>query len=86
MPVKKGSKAILLLSLGSPESPKIPDVANYLSKFLINHRVVELSFLLRTFVVYFCIVPDFEPSAINKQLWETLGIYTDILLVSYLSN
>jgi len=74
MSVKKGSKAILLLSIGSPESPKVRDVANYLSQFLINRRVVELPFLLRTFVVYFCIVP-FRVFKVTKRYKRLADLY-----------
>ena len=35
-------KGVLLVNLGSPESPKTQDVKNYLDKFLMDGRVIDL--------------------------------------------
>ena len=45
------SKGILLVNLGSPDSPSIPDVRRYLNEFLMDGRVLDLPWLLRRFVV-----------------------------------
>lgn len=45
------SKAILLVNLGSPDSPSVPDVRRYLNKFLMDGRVMDLNWPLRRFVV-----------------------------------
>jgi ferrochelatase len=45
------SKAILLVNLGSPDSPSVPDVRRYLNQFLMDGRVIDTPWLLRRFVV-----------------------------------
>ncbi len=45
------SKGILLVNLGSPNSPSIPDVRRYLNEFLMDGRVIDTPWLLRRFVV-----------------------------------
>ncbi|MEJ0090170.1 MAG: ferrochelatase [Limisphaerales bacterium] len=45
------SKAILLVNLGSPDSPSVPDVRRYLNEFLMDGRVIDAPWLVRRFVV-----------------------------------
>ena len=45
------SKAVLLVNLGSPDSPSVPDVRRYLNEFLMDERVMDLSWPMRRFVV-----------------------------------
>ena len=45
------SKAILLVNLGSPDSPSVPDVRRYLNEFLMDGRVIDLAWPVRRFVV-----------------------------------
>ena len=45
------SKAVLLVNLGSPDSPSVPDVRRYLNEFLMDERVMDLSWPIRRFVV-----------------------------------
>src|SRR5580704_468351 len=45
------SKAVLLVNLGSPDSPSVPDVRRYLNQFLMDERVMDLSWPVRRFVV-----------------------------------
>jgi ferrochelatase len=45
------SKAVLLINLGSPDSPSVPDVRRYLNEFLMDERVIDTPWLLRRFVV-----------------------------------
>ena len=54
------SKGILLVNLGSPDSPSEPDVRRYLREFLMDGRVLDVSWPLRAFIVYGCILP-FRP-------------------------
>ena len=35
------SSAVLLLNLGSPDSPSVPDVKRYLREFLGDERVID---------------------------------------------
>src|SRR5688572_20136206 len=45
------SKGILLLNLGSPDSPSVPDVRRYLNEFLMDGRVIDAPWPVRRFVV-----------------------------------
>ena len=45
------SKAILLVNLGSPDSPSVPDVRRYLNEFLMDGRVIDVAWPVRRFVV-----------------------------------
>src|SRR5208282_5864614 len=45
------SKAILLVNLGSPDSPSVPDVRRYLNEFLMDGRVIDTPWLVRRLVV-----------------------------------
>jgi len=45
------SKAVLLVNLGSPDSPSVPDVRRYLNEFLMDGRVIDTPWLIRRFVV-----------------------------------
>ena len=45
------SKAILLVNLGSPDSPSVPDVRRYLNEFLMDGRVLDTPWIIRRFVV-----------------------------------
>ena len=45
------SKGILLVNLGSPDSPAVPDVRRYLNEFLMDGRVIDEPWPVRRFVV-----------------------------------
>ncbi len=51
--------AVLLLNLGSPDSPAVPDVKRYLSEFLGDERVIDkpANRLLRSILVQGIIIP-----------------------------
>ncbi|MGH8024939.1 MAG: ferrochelatase, partial [Limisphaerales bacterium] len=51
------SKAILLVNLGSPDSPSVADVRKYLREFLMDGRVLDASWPIRFCVVHFGILP-----------------------------
>ncbi len=44
-------KAVLLVNLGSPDSPEPKDVKRYLGEFLMDERVIDVPKWLRTFLV-----------------------------------
>ena len=37
-------RATLLLNLGSPDSPSVPDVRDYLRTFLMDRRIIGISY------------------------------------------
>ena len=45
------SKGVLLVNLGSPDSPAVPDVRRYLNEFLMDGRVLDVAWPLRRFIV-----------------------------------
>jgi len=48
---------VLLVNLGTPDSPKTKDVRKYLTQFLNDPKVIDINFFARTFLVNFIIVP-----------------------------
>ena len=44
-------KGVLLVNLGSPDSPKKEDVKKYLDQFLMDERVIDFPKWFRTFLV-----------------------------------
>ena len=63
---------VLLLQLGTPDSPSTRDVRSYLSEFLNDRRVIDIPWLLRKILVNGIIVPFRAPKSakIYKELWE----------------
>src|SRR6266404_3439381 len=54
------SKGVLLVNLGSPDSPSVADVRRYLREFLMDGRVLDVNWFIRFCVVHFGILP-FRP-------------------------
>lgn len=64
--------AILFINLGTPDNLSVKAVRKYLGEFLMDKRVVDLPFLLRSFIVYFFILP-FRPKKTfhkYKLIWD----------------
>jgi ferrochelatase len=63
---------VLLIQLGTPDSPKTSDVRRYLSEFLNDPRVIDLPWLPRKLLVNGIIVPFRAPKSakVYKELWE----------------
>lgn len=53
-------RGVLLVNLGSPDSPSTPDVRKYLNQFLMDARVIDAPYLLRRIIVSGFILP-FRP-------------------------
>ena len=68
-------KAVLLVNLGTPDSPKTKDVRSYLFQFLNDKRVIDIPFLIRKFLVNCIIVPFRAPKSakVYKELWTDRG-------------
>ncbi len=66
---------VLLIQLGTPDSPKTRDVRRYLSEFLNDPRVIDIPWLARKILVNLIIVPfrSFSSSKIYKELWTDKG-------------
>jgi ferrochelatase len=66
---------VLLINLGTPDSPSVPDVRSYLGQFLNDPRVVDLPWLVRKILVNLIIVPFRAPKSakIYQKLWTDKG-------------
>lgn len=64
--------AVLLIQLGTPDSPSVKDVRRYLTEFLNDPRVIDIPWLGRKLLVNGIIVPFRAPKSakIYKELWE----------------
>jgi len=66
-------KGVLLVNLGSPESPDPKDVKPYLDEFLMDKYVIDVPFLLRALLVRGIILrkrPEKSAEAYKKIWWE----------------
>ncbi len=66
-------KGILLVNLGSPESPEPQDVKPYLDEFLMDKYVIDVPFLLRALLVRGIILrkrPEKSSEAYRKIWWD----------------
>lgn len=71
----KKTTGVLLVQLGTPDSPKVSDVRRYLTEFLNDPRVIDLPWLGRKILVNGIIVPFRAPKSakIYKDLWDISG-------------
>ena len=68
-------QGVLLVNLGSPDSPSVGDVRKYLREFLMDGRVLDAPYPIRCFVVYGCILP-FRPkqsAEAYQKIWLPEG-------------
>src|SRR5580765_7401671 len=66
---------LLLVNLGTPDSPKTPDVRRYLREFLSDPRVIDLHPVLRFIFLNFVILP-FRPrksAEAYEKIWTERG-------------
>lgn len=63
---------VLLINLGTPDSPSVRDVRKYLTEFLNDPRVIDINAFGRFLLVNGIIVPFRAPKSakIYKELWE----------------
>jgi protoporphyrin/coproporphyrin ferrochelatase len=68
-------EAVLLLNLGTPDSPHTSAVRRYLSQFLNDRRVIDIHPVARFFLVNFIIVPfrSFRSARLYKKIWTKEG-------------
>lgn len=69
------SKGVLLINLGTPDSPSRKDVYKYLKQFLLDPRVIDYSWLARNALVRGIIAPFRSKSSsdLYKRLWTEDG-------------
>ncbi|GJM62289.1 ferrochelatase [Persicobacter diffluens] len=75
MNTPKVKKGILLVNLGTPDSPATPDVRKYLREFLMDKRVIDIPFISRWMLVNLIIAPFRAPKSAKtyQELWEDRG-------------
>jgi ferrochelatase len=71
----KNKTGVLLINLGTPDSPSVSDVRSYLSQFLNDPRVIDIPWLWRKILVNLIIVPFRAPKSakIYQKLWTANG-------------
>ena len=68
------SKAVLLVNLGSPDSPSVPDVRRYLNQFLMDGRVIDVAWPLRRFIVGMILIKrPKETGHAYESIWTKEG-------------
>ncbi len=68
-------KGVLLVNLGTPDSPSTADVRKYLDEFLMDERVIDIPAFNRTLLVKGLIVPFRSPKTakLYKEIWDENG-------------
>ena len=66
---------VLLINLGTPDSPSVKDVRRYLTEFLNDPRVIDIPALSRWLLVNLIIVPFRSPksAALYSKIWREDG-------------
>jgi len=69
-------KGVLLVNLGTPDSPATADVRKYLNEFLMDGRVIDINPISRALLVRGIIVPFRAPKSakLYREIWsDTTG-------------
>ena len=63
------------MNLGSPDSTEVKDVRKYLKEFLMDERVIDVPYLVRSFLINGIIVPFRAPKSAEayKTIWTKEG-------------
>lgn len=66
---------VLVINLGTPDSPSVSHVRSYLSQFLNDPRVIDIPWLWRKILVNLIIVPFRAPKSarVYRKLWTANG-------------
>jgi ferrochelatase len=74
--IMKLKTAVLLINLGTPDSPSVKDVRKYLFEFLNDPRVIDIPAIARFILVNLIIVPFRAPKSakIYEELWVNNGL------------
>lgn len=73
--LRMAKRAVLLINLGSPDSPTVPKVRSYLREFLSDPRVIDTSAIARFLLVNFIIAPFRSRTSAHayQKIWTTAG-------------
>lgn len=66
---------VLIINLGTPDSPSVPDVRKYLREFLMDGRVIDIPFWKRWLLINLIIAPFRAPQSAKgyHELWTKDG-------------
>lgn len=68
------NRGVLLVNLGSPESPTVGAVRRYLREFLMDRRVIDVPWLMRAFIVGLVLIRRPGQSAeAYRKIWMPEG-------------
>jgi len=67
--------SLLLINLGTPDSPKTADIRKFLREFLNDKHVIDLPWVGRKLLLNLIILPFRSPktAALYKKIWTTSG-------------
>jgi len=70
-----GKTGVLIVNLGTPDSPSVPDVRKYLREFLMDGRVIDIPYLNRWLLINLIIAPFRAPKSakVYKEVWTENG-------------
>ena len=71
----KSKTGVLIINLGTPDSPCVGDVRKYLREFLMDRRVIDIPFWRRFLLINFIIAPFRAPQSAKgyHELWGPKG-------------
>lgn len=74
-PTSLGKTGVLLVNLGTPDSPSVPDVRKYLREFLMDPRVIDIPAFPRFMLVNGIIAPFRAPKSAKtyREVWTGNG-------------
>jgi len=69
------NRAVLLVNLGSPDSPSVADVRTYLGEFLMDGRVLDAPWPIRWSIVHLAILPKrpAQSAEAYEKIWTPEG-------------
>lgn len=69
------TRAVLLVNLGSPDSPAVKDVRKYLRQFLMDGRVIDVPYPIRWSIVHLSILPSrpAQSAEAYEKIWTPAG-------------
>ncbi|SEM25505.1 ferrochelatase [bacterium A37T11] len=73
--MQRSKKGVLLVNLGTPNSPAVPDVRKYLDQFLMDGRVIDIPYWRRALLVKGIITTFRSPKSakLYQAIWRENG-------------
>ncbi len=73
--MQKTKTGVLIVNLGTPDSPSVPDVRKYLREFLMDERVIDIPYIKRWLLINLIITNFRSPKSAKEyqKLWNERG-------------